>query len=275
MASASRIFASSTPAARMMAAVGGGSSFGTGLASRWQAPCHASGFATSTAGPLAGKVCVVTGGSAGIGAAIVSALHADGAQVIAAARDDAKLQAAAASVGTRVLGLSCDVTDEAAVVRLFAEVARRYDGQLDLLVNCAGVMNNNDPSEISAEEFSAVLAVNVVGPFICSREALQVMRARGCGRILNVGSIASLSPRPHSAPYSVSKAALSMLTKTLSIDARDQGISVGAIHPGNVLTEMVSEAEYRRRTGADGSGGVDEGFLTPQHVAEAVMCAAR
>ena len=251
------------------AAVGAAGAVGASLpSSSRRSVCAAAG------GLLQGRVCVVTGGSAGIGLAIVTALHAQGALVVAVARNPEKLQAAAEAVGDRVIGLSCDVTDEAAVVRLFATVAERYEGRLDLLVNCAGVLGGGDPAEISAEEFSRVLTVNVVGPFVCSREALKLMKLGTGGRILNVGSIAGTAPRPNSAPYSVSKAAVSMLTKSLALDARAHGVSVGAIHPGNVLTEMVTEEEVARRTGVDGSGGPNEGFLTPEDVASVVVSAA-
>lgn len=134
-----------------------------------------------------------------------------------------------------VYGLSCDVTEDEQVGSLFQTVGARFQGQLDLLVNCAGVMSGGDPTHITSAEFGRVLQVNVVAPFVCSREAILMMKAKGDGgRILNIGSIAAIAPRPESAPYSVSKAALGMLTQSLSLDARQFGAPFcrALTHPG-------------------------------------------
>jgi NAD(P)-dependent dehydrogenase (short-subunit alcohol dehydrogenase family) len=147
-----------------------------------------------------------------------------------------------------VYGLSCDVTEDEQVGSLFQTVGARFQGQLDLLVNCAGVMSGGDPTHITSAEFGRVLQVNVVAPFVCSREAILMMKAKGDGgRILNIGSIAAIAPRPESAPYSVSKAALGMLTQSLSLDARQFGAPFcrAFTHPGgDDLFDPVAHSPY-------------------------------
>merc|ERR1719162_641187 len=116
----------------------------------------------------------------------------------------------------------------------------------------------------------AVLGVNVVGAFVCAREAMKRMKQKdnsdggGRGRIINIGSISAFSPRPNSTAYTTSKFAITGLTKSLALDGREHGIAVGTIHPGNVVSELLSpeDVEVRGRT---------EGFLRPEDVAQCVL----
>jgi len=160
--------------------------------------------------------------------------------------------------------MALDVTDEAQVTPFFERVVSEF-GSCDLLVNNAGIAVGGPVEEISGAQFSQVMAVNVTGPFLCAREAFRHMKAAGRGgRIVNVGSISSMSPRPNSAPYTASKFALQGLSQSLSLDGREHGIAVGTIHPGNVYSELLSPEEIERREAS-------EGFIQPADVASCVL----
>ena len=226
-------------------------------------------------------VAVVTGASGGIGSAVAKQLVMAGATVILVGRRLEALEATAVRINGGV-PIACDVTDESDVVSLFAQVKARF-GPCDILINSAGIMNAATPTvDLTADVFSDLLAVNVTGPFLTSREAFKHMksprnsshmdecleedRAPACrgGRIVNVGSIAAFSARPNGAAYATSKAALQGLTRSLALDGRAFGIAVGAINPGNVLSELLSPEEVARRR-------VSEGLITPEDVAASVM----
>ena len=133
-----------------------------------------------------------------------------------------------------------DVTDEASVRRLFDRVVEEHGG-LDLLVNNAGTSGPaRDLDEISLQEWQTVVAVNLTGVFLCSREAFRVMRAQSPqgGRIIDNGSISAQVPRPLSAAYTATKHAVTGLTKSLSLDGRPYDIACGQIDVGNAATEM-------------------------------------
>jgi|TARA_B100000524_G_scaffold346412_1_gene246546 NAD(P)-dependent dehydrogenase (short-subunit alcohol dehydrogenase family) len=112
------------------------------------------------------------------------------------------------------------------------------------------------------------MATNVSGAFLCAREAFRQMPPRGGGRIINVGSISAFSPRPDSAPYTTSKFAIDGLTRALALDGRELNIAVGVVHPGNVISELLSTEEVARREES-------EGFITAEDVAECVLTMAK
>lgn len=227
--------------------------------------------ATTTA--LAGSVAVVTGGSGAIGKAISQALAESGATVVITGRRGGALESAARSIAASggeagIAGsVHCavaDVTCEEEVNGLFQRVIAEH-GRVDILVNNAGIATGGDPVDISADTFSSVMEVNVLGPFLCSREAFRHMRQRGNGgRILNVASISSMSPRPHSAPYTASKYALQGLSRSFALDGRPHGIAVSTIHPGNVASDLLSPEEIARRQES-------EGLMAPEDVAASVL----
>jgi NAD(P)-dependent dehydrogenase (short-subunit alcohol dehydrogenase family) len=180
---------------------------------------------------------VVTGAGSGIGAACVRALAADGWSVVLAGRRRAALEAVASA---QDLVVPTDVTDEASVRALLDATVDRY-GRVDLLVNNAGAFGPaRDLDEISLQEWSDVVAVNLTGVFLCSREAFRVMRAQAPqgGRIINNGSISAQVPRPLTAVYTATKHAVTGLTKSLLLDGRPYGIACGQIDVGNAATEM-------------------------------------
>jgi NAD(P)-dependent dehydrogenase (short-subunit alcohol dehydrogenase family) len=189
------------------------------------------------------KVAVVTGAGSGIGAAVALALAgADWVVVTAGRRRDAL-----ASVAERGVDLSgvldpvpTDVTDEASVRALFDRVVERH-GRVDLLFNNAGTgAPARDLDTIPLTEWNAVVAVNLTGAFLCTREAFRVMRhqqPRG-GRIINNGSISAHAPRPLSVAYTATKHAITGLTKSTALDGRAYDIASGQIDIGNAETEL-------------------------------------
>jgi NAD(P)-dependent dehydrogenase (short-subunit alcohol dehydrogenase family) len=189
------------------------------------------------------KVALVTGAGSGIGRAVSLALQGAGYSVVLAGRRADELNktaAAAGSVGGKMLPVPTDIGKPDAVKALFAQ-ARETFGRLDLLFNNAGAGTPPVPMEdLTYEQWSAVVAVNLTGAFLCAQEAIRIMKAqdpRG-GRIVNNGSISAHAPRPHSAPYTATKHAITGLTKSISLDCRQFDICCGQIDIGNAATEM-------------------------------------
>ncbi|HZZ73062.1 MAG TPA: SDR family oxidoreductase [Pirellulales bacterium] len=186
---------------------------------------------------LAGKIALVTGASQGIGLAIARRLAESGAEVILTARNESKLSAAANSLaGGLAVGLACDLTQEAQIERLFAEIQTRY-GRLDLLVNNAGAFEGGPLEALSTAAWDHVLAVNLRAPFLCTRAAFRMMKPQQGGRIINIGSISAQRVRPESAAYSASKHGLWGLTQVTALEGRAFNITCGCLHPGNVAVE--------------------------------------
>lgn len=121
--------------------------------------------------------------------------------------------------------------------------------------------------DLTASDFDRVMKVNVLGPFLCAREALKRMKTQGGGRIINMGSISAQSPRPDGAAYTTSKFALSGLSQSLALDARQYNVGVGIVHPGNVRSELLSPEVIAEREKA-------EGFINPEDVAQCVVTMA-
>ncbi|MDJ0608854.1 MAG: SDR family oxidoreductase [Kiloniellales bacterium] len=221
-----------------------------------------------------GKTAIVTGASAGIGRQVaITLLRAGYAVALAGRRAEALVATAEAAgdAGSRALAVPTDVGDPAAVARLFAETKARF-GRLDLLFNNAGIGARPVPlEELSVEEWRSVVDVNLTGPFLCTQEAFRIMKdqdPRG-GRIINNGSISAHVPRPHSAPYTATKHAITGLTRSTSLDGRRYDIACGQIDIGNAATDMTARmAEGVPQ--ADGSTAV-EPTMDAQHVADAVL----
>ncbi len=204
---------------------------------------------------MPGRIAIVTGAGSGIGAATARALAGEGWQVVLAGRRADALQTVAGQDRTGALRpVPTDVTDEASVRALFDEVVAVF-GRVDLLFNNAGLSAPaRELDAVTLAEWQAVVAVNLTGAFLCSREAFRVMRAqqpRG-GRIINNGSISAHAPRPMSAAYTATKHGISGLTKATSLDGRAYDIACGQIDVGNAATEM-TEVMARGVQQADGS----------------------
>ena len=203
------------------------------------------------------RVAVVTGAGTGIGAGVARALAHDGWRVVLVGR---RLDALAAVAGAErdlpvaMDAQAADVTDEAAVRRLFDGVVERH-GRVDLLFNNAGTgAPAREIDEIPLAEWQAVVDVNLTGVFLCTREAFRVMRQQQPqgGRIINNGSISAHAPRPRSIAYTATKHAVTGLTKSVQLDGRRWSIACGQIDIGNAATEL-TEAMADGIVQADGS----------------------
>jgi NAD(P)-dependent dehydrogenase (short-subunit alcohol dehydrogenase family) len=189
------------------------------------------------------KVALVTGAGSGIGRAVSLSLQNAGYSVVLAGRraDELNKTAEAGQVlGGKMLAVPTDIGQPDAVKALFARTKETF-GRLDLLFNNAGMGTPAIPMEdLTYEQWSAVVAVNLTGSFLCAQEAVRMMKAqdpRG-GRIINNGSISAHTPRPFSAPYTATKHAITGLTKSISLDCRPYDICCGQIDIGNAATEM-------------------------------------
>lgn len=190
-------------------------------------------------GQLEGKIALITGAGSGIGKGIARAFAKEGANLVLASRNKENLEATAtelqAQVGT-VLVIPTDVTHEAQVVALF-EQTRQAFGRVDILVNNSGAFDGGPLEALSLETWQKVIEVNLTGPFLCTREALKLMKLQGGGRIINIGSISAQMPRLNSAPYTASKYGLVGLTRTTALEGRAFGVAASCLHPGNTATE--------------------------------------
>ena len=185
---------------------------------------------------VAGMNAVVTGAAGDIGRCLVAGLLEGGASVIAVDRDAAGLDAATAGWGSdRVTTAACDITDEAAVDRLFAEAV---PANLDLLVNNAGVLMRAAPENTEFARWRALMSVNVDAAFLCARAAGRLMRPRGSGAIVNISSIASIKALDGRVAYCTSKAAIAHMTRSLALEWGPHGIRSNAIAPGFIRTRM-------------------------------------
>jgi NAD(P)-dependent dehydrogenase (short-subunit alcohol dehydrogenase family) len=223
---------------------------------------------------ITGKTALVTGAGSGIGRAAALALQSAGYSVALAGRRAAELRRTAALAnpsGGTMLAVATDVSNPDSVRALFAGIRETF-GRLDVLFNNAGANAPGIPMEdLTYEQWSAVVGVNLTGAFLCAQEAIKIMKAqdpRG-GRIINNGSISAHTPRPNSAPYTATKHAITGLTKSISLDGRKYDIACGQIDIGNAATEMTE----RMKAGvpqADGSTMV-EPRMDVRHVADAVV----
>jgi NAD(P)-dependent dehydrogenase (short-subunit alcohol dehydrogenase family) len=220
------------------------------------------------------RVAIVTGAGTGVGKAAALALLGEGYAVVLAGRRKAPLEATARASrarSPRILVMPTDVADAAAVRALFEKTRARF-GRLDLLFNNAGLNAPGIPLEdLSYEQWTSVVNVNLTGAFLCTQEAFRLMKSqtpRG-GRIINNGSISAHAPRPNSAPYTATKHAITGLTKSTSLDGRKYDIACGQIDIGNAITPM-TERMVQGVTQADGSVR-PEPRIDPKYVAQAVV----
>jgi NAD(P)-dependent dehydrogenase (short-subunit alcohol dehydrogenase family) len=216
----------------------------------------------------------VTGAGSGIGRAVSLGLLKNGYSLVLAGRRKDRLDAVVEESGAdagRATALHADVTDPSSVRALF-DAVQRIHGRLDVLFNNAGTSAPAVPiEELTFEQWSAVVNVNLTGAFLCAQQAFRLMKAqtpRG-GRIINNGSIAAHTPRPLSAPYAATKHGITGLTKACSLDGRPYDIACGQIDIGNAATVLT--AKYASGTlQADGEVR-PEPLLDITHVVDAVL----
>jgi NAD(P)-dependent dehydrogenase (short-subunit alcohol dehydrogenase family) len=195
------------------------------------------------------KVAMVTGAARGIGLAVAKRFLADGWRVVLLDIETGLLEKSVTALGSpdTTLAVTCDVSDPNAVAAAFARIEHHF-GRLDALVNNAGVAVFLPLMETSDADWSRVLAVNLTGPFLCTKAAVPLMRDHGGGAIINITSISGLRASTLRSAYGTSKAGLAHLTKQLAVELAELGIRVNGVAPGPVDTAMakaVHSAEIR------------------------------
>lgn len=220
------------------------------------------------------KVALITGAGSGIGKSATLALLEAGYAVVLTGRRREPLEQTIAESGVpaeNALAVSADITRPEEVASLFQQIKSTF-GRLDLLFNNAGMNIPAIPLEdVSFEQLSSVLNTNILGAFLCTQEAIKLMKSQDPmgGRIINNGSISATTPRPHSAPYTASKHAITGLTKSTALDGRKYRIACGQIDIGNAATDMTG----RMNTGVLQPDGklATEPTMNVNRVADAIL----
>jgi 3-oxoacyl-[acyl-carrier protein] reductase len=218
---------------------------------------------------LSGKIAVVTGGTRGIGRALVERLLREGASVAFCGRTRESVDRATASLpgeASKIFGHPADLTRCEEVRKFFQAVDQRFGG-LDILVNNAGVGVFHKVAEMTPEEWHRNIDLNLNGPFYCSHEALARFPQRGGGFIINISSLAGKNAFSGGAGYNASKSGLNAFTEAMMLDHRQENVRVSYIMPGSVATEFSGGP-------ADRSGDLSW-MIAPEDVAEAVMMVLR
>ncbi|HEY0172018.1 MAG TPA: SDR family NAD(P)-dependent oxidoreductase [Pyrinomonadaceae bacterium] len=208
---------------------------------------------------LADRTAFITGGGRGIGRAVAHAFAREGARVFVVSRTASEVERVAAEVraerghvaGGAAAHYACDVADPTSVGRAFAAAAEFFGRGADILVNNAGVAESSKFAETTDEFWRRHLDINLSGTFHCMREALPSMVARGWGRVVNVASIAGKTGAPYIAAYAASKHGVLGLTRSVAMETAAKGVTVNAVCPGYVDTDMTTRAveNIRAKTG--------------------------
>ena len=215
---------------------------------------------------LSGQTALVTGASRGIGKAIALALGQAGAKVACIARNEEKLRETADAInsaGSTAVVYACDVTDSAAVQKVIDAVVEDW-GQLDIVVNNAGITRDTLIPRMSDEDWDEVISTNLRSVFLFTRAASQVMMRQRSGRIINLSSVSGIMGNPGQANYSASKAGIIGLTQTVARELAGRKVTVNAICPGFISTEMTDALgptvgdEVKKRVPAKRLGEVQE-----------------
>ncbi|TDE09916.1 SDR family NAD(P)-dependent oxidoreductase [Jiangella asiatica] len=193
-------------------------------------------------GEFTGSVAAVTGGSTGIGRATVAALARGGAQVVYCSHDPATLREAGhalAEFGDDVTAARADVRSAADMRGLIGLAAERYGG-LDVLVCCAGVQTYGTAEDTTEADWHTVIDINLTGTFLAAKAAIPYLRSRGGGAIVAVSSVQGFAPARRVLGYSVSKAGIDALARSMAVDHAPDGIRVNSVAPGPVMTPLVT-----------------------------------
>ncbi|QIL80296.1 SDR family oxidoreductase [Diaphorobacter sp. HDW4A] len=185
------------------------------------------------------RVCIVTGGAQGIGAACAQRFARETAKVIVSDVNDAIGRQLADSIGGTYI--HCDVGNKAEVDALVQQVMALH-GRIDVLVNNAGIFKVADFLDIAEEDFDAVLRVNIKGAFLMGQAVAREMARQGSGSIINMSSVNSVLAIPNLASYNVSKGGINQLTRVMALSLADKGIRVNAVAPGTIATELAAKA---------------------------------
>jgi 3-oxoacyl-[acyl-carrier protein] reductase len=193
-----------------------------------------------------GKTVLVTGGARGIGRAIAEAFVHKGANVVICDIDPEAVSAAAAEMGGRALGIKADVTNGAEVEGLVEQSVAKF-GRLDILVNNAGITRDTLLIRMDEKDWDLVLDINLKGAFLCTKAAARVMMKQRYGRIVNISSIIGLIGNAGQANYAASKAGLFGLTKSTARELGSRNVTVNAVAPGFIETEMTKKLSEAAR----------------------------
>ena len=198
-------------------------------------------------GQLEGRGAVVTGGGRGIGAAVALALAAEGARIVVAARTASEVESVAGEIetgGGAAWPVQVDVTDPGSVDAL-SEAARVRLGDVEILVNSAGVAHSAPLARQTLEEWERIFAINVTGTFLATKAFLPAMMERGRGRVINLASVAGLAGARYIGAYAASKHAVVGFTRSIAAEAAPRGVTVNAVCPGYVDTRLTDESVAR------------------------------
>ena len=193
---------------------------------------------------LTGRVAIVTGGNGGIGLGMATGLAEAGAAIVIAARDQKKSAEAAEKLqklGARVATVEVDVKDQNSVKRMVQATLDRFQ-RVDILVANAGINIRKPPQDVSAEEWQAVLDVNLNGPFFCAQAVYPAMKAQGGGKIITIGSMTSIFGVPFAPAYSATKGGVVQLTRSLATAWAKDNIQVNCVLPGWIDTDLTRQA---------------------------------
>ena len=196
---------------------------------------------------LNGKVALITGGGRGIGRAIALAFAREGARIVVAARTAAQVEQVAAEIGNGAIAVVCDVSNSESVTQMFAQTSEQL-GDVDILVNNAGIAESSTIVTTTDDFWARHLAINLSGTFYCTRAALPAMLEKKWGRVINIASIAGKVGAPYIAAYAASKHGVMGLTRSVALEVAAAGVTVNAICPGYVDTEMVTRGIERITT---------------------------
>ena len=215
---------------------------------------------------LNNKIAMVTGGTRGIGYAIVKGLLAEGAKVAFCGVTQSTVDRAVTNLTPhgRVFGAVCDVSKRDQISRFVADVVNHF-GTIDILINNAGAGTFRAAADLSPEEWERMISLNLSGVFYCCREVLPILRGKGAGDIVNISSLAAKNPFAGGAGYNASKFGLNGFSEAMMLDHRSEGVRVCSIMPGSVATEF-------------GGGSADRGAewkIAPEDVSEAVIAVLR
>ena len=223
---------------------------------------------------LTGRVCVVTGAGSGIGRAIALGFCQQGARVAVLDRNAdgcAETVAQIAGSGGRAVAVACDVADGASVSAA-AQRSLAAFGDCDVLVNCAGILGRGGLDELTLEQWSGIIAVNLTGAFLCSQIFGRQMRRKGKGALVHLASVVAAHPVPNGGAYSVTKAGVAMLSQQLAIEWGVHGIRSNSVSPGMTLTPMTQVSFEHPGLTERRSKMVPAGRIgTPTDIANAVL----
>jgi len=223
--------------------------------------------------PLKGKVAVVTGSSKGIGRAIALRLARDGASVVVNGRNEKDIDSVVGEIKKmkgKAIGVRADVSVAKDVEKLVAEAVKTFK-RIDIFVNNAGVLDMTACAQMNEQEWDRVLGVNLKGYFLCAKAASAQMAKHKSGKIVNVASIAGISAYPGCAAYSVSKAGIIMLTKSMALELAKSNINVNAVAPGAIETAMTKDIVENKNVYQHMLAGIPCGRIgKPEDIANAV-----